>query len=122
MGKVVVKLAGRELLTWSGGKQDIRELSRKLERAAKSVRKPLNELVSLTLQSVVGASGVSQDAAIREMQAGAVLHYVLQLPTEQPAEYRTNGDHVAAGADLVFDLRPEGRGALRVEVTGLPET
>jgi hypothetical protein len=118
MGKMVVKLAGRELFAWSGEKREIRDLDRRVTRAAKSVNKSVSELSGLTLQSAFAASGLSPDPSIRDMQIGGIAHYLLRMETGQPGKPGTHGDYVATGSDFIFDLRLESSGEVRIEVTG----
>ena len=117
MGNVVVKLDGKELFAWAGERHEIRDLSRRVERAARSVGKTVDELTGLTMQSVFSPTGLSLDPSFRDMQIGGITHYLLRMPTEQSG---THGDRVAAGSNFVFDLRREPAGGVRIEVTEPP--
>jgi len=117
MGKIVVKLAGRELFDWSGGRRELRDLTRRIERAAKSVGKTVPELSGLTLQSVLSAKSLSPDLAVRDMQIGGIVHYLLQMPG---GRHGSHGSDVGQGASLSFDLRTEALGKVRIEVEEHP--
>jgi hypothetical protein len=118
MGKIVVKLACKELFAWSGQRHEIRDLNRRVPCAAKSVNKTVAELTSLTLQSAFAASGLSPDPSIRDMQIGGIAQYLLQMPTGQPQKPGTRGDYVATGSDIVFDLQQGQVGEVRIQVIG----
>jgi len=118
MGKIVVKVAGREVFEWSGERREIRDLERRVAKAAKSVQKTSDELCQLTLQSVLAGPGLSADQTVRDMQIGGIAHYLLGMPTGRAGKPGSHGDYVATGTDLVFDLQRGGPGELRIEVTG----
>jgi hypothetical protein len=120
MGKLVIKLDGKELFAWSGERHEIRDLNRRVERAAKSVNKTVAELTGLTMQSALSPAGLSLDPSIRDMQIGGIVHYLLRMPIGQAEQPGTHGDRVAAGSSFVFDLRREPAGGVRIEVTAQP--
>jgi hypothetical protein len=121
MGKIVVKLAGQELFVWSGERRDIRDLDRRVTRAAKSVAKTVPELTSLTMQSAFSAKALSADPAIRDMQVGGIAHYLLEMRTGRTDKPGKHGDYVATGSDFEFNLRPGQTGEVSIDVTGPPD-
>jgi len=118
MGKIVVKLAGKELFEWSGGKAEIADLEKRVRRAARSVRKTVGELTALTLETAFSLKGLMTDPDSRDMQIGGMVHYLLHLPTSRPNRPGTHREYVIAGWDFVFDLFPEQPGRGRIEVSG----
>jgi hypothetical protein len=116
MGKIVVKLAGKELFAWAGGKAKMLDLEKRLADAAASVRKTIPELNSLLLQSTF-TYGLLADPASRKLQIAGLIYPLLHIPTEKTERPGTHRDYVLAGWDFVFDLHVEEAGRGRIEIT-----
>lgn len=115
MGKMSVKVAGREQFDWTGDESGIVDLELAFQATAPH-EGAVYSMAAAAVDELV-SKGLASDVGVRDIHSMAVVYFLLQQETRTAARPGKIRDYLPAW-DFEFDLQRRSDGGISIKIVG----